>query len=358
MHKLLHAVLATAILAPATALAQRNIPMGAAGFPDAPTGLEGAKLGAGPFSYSTGEGQDIRVTVLARMPWPFGLAFLPNGDLLVAQRTGEMKRIAKGSAEAVPVPGGPQALFQGANGPAILHGYMHIALHPRFASNGLLYLSYSKAPQGTTSLVSAVAQARYVDGRLADVKDVWVGDNFYGPVAVAMTPDAKLFVAVSGLAGELAQDPAQIAGKVLRLNEDGSVPKDNPFVGKAGYRPEIFTLGHRSTSALAVHPTTGEVYLSEMGPNGGDEINHLKAGRNYGWPLVSFGRTYPGPWQKSSNVPDHSGFEPPILYWTPSISVSGLTSTPATRCRNGKVTCLRAGCAMARYRAQAVSTAC
>lgn len=325
MKRLLLVLLAAATLAPAMALAQRSVPMGASGYPEAPTGLDGAKLAAGPFDYSTGENQDIRVTVLARMPWPFGLAFLPNGDLLIAQRTGEMKRMAKGSAEPVPVPGGPQALFQGANGPPILHGYMHIALHPRFASNGLLYLSYSKLPQGDVSLVSAVAQARYVDGRLTDMKDVWVSDSFNGPVAVAMTPDAKLFIAVSGLAGELAQDPSQLAGKVLRLNEDGSVPKDNPFVGKPGYRPEIYTLGHRSASALAVHPVSGEVYLSEMGPNGGDEINHIKAGRNYGWPKVSLGRTYPGPWQTSGNVPDHSSFEPPIIYWTPSISVAGLT---------------------------------
>src|SRR5262249_12546998 len=155
------------------------------------------------------------------------MAFLPNGDLLIAQRTGEMSRIAKGTTKAVPVPGGPHALFQGKNGPAILHGYMHIALHPKFASNGWLYLSYSRAPQDGKSLASAVARAKYVDGRLTDVKDVWVGDAFLGPVAIAVTPDAKLFIAASGLSGEVAQDPGQLAGKVLRLNDDGTVPKDN-----------------------------------------------------------------------------------------------------------------------------------
>jgi glucose/arabinose dehydrogenase len=314
---------ATLLLAPG-AQAQRALPMGPEGFPVAPTGLEGQPLGPGPFNYHTAEQQEIRVTVLARMPWPFGLTFLPNGDLLIAQRTGEMKRIAKGTAKPVPVPGGPQALFQGKNGPAILHGYMHVAVHPQFASNGFIYLSYSKAPSGNTSLVSAVARAKYVDGRLTDVKDIWVGDAFLGPVAIAMTPDAKLYVAVSGLSGAVAQDPRQLAGKVLRLNDDGSVPRDNPFVGKAGYRPEIYTLGHRSTSDLVVHPITGELFLSEMGPNGGDEINLIKAGRNYGWPLVSFGRTYPGPWQNEANVSTHAGFENPILYWVPSISVTGL----------------------------------
>jgi glucose/arabinose dehydrogenase len=226
----------------------------------------------------------------------------------------------------VPVTGGPKALFQGKAGPAILHGYMHIALHPGFSSNGWLYLSYTKAPTATQSLVSAVARAKYVDGRLTEVKDVWVGDTFYGPVAIAMTPDAKLYIAVSGLSGELAQDPKQIAGKVLRLNDDGAVPADNPFVGKQGYRPEIYTLGHRSSSDLVVHPVTGGLYLAEMGPNGGDEINQILAGRNYGWPVVSLGRTYTGPWQnEASHQPTHAGFEAPILYWTPSISVTALT---------------------------------
>ena len=116
-----------------------------------------------------------------------------------------------------------------------------------------------------------------------------------------------------------------LAGKVIRLNDDGTVPKDNPFVGKEGYRPEIYTLGHRTALGLAVNPVTQEVFLSEMGPNGGDEINRLRPGRNYGWPVVSLGRTYPGPWQAEANEPTHHDFELPMVYWTPSISVTGLT---------------------------------
>lgn len=317
-------ILCAALVLPGIAAAQRDIPMGPDGYPVAPTGLEGRPLGAGPFDYPTAEQQDIRVTVLARVAWPFSLAPLPDGDVLVAQRTGEMQRIAKGSGTAVPVPGGPKALFQGPNGPPILHGYMHTALHPDFARNGLLYLSYTKAPDEKQGMFSAVARARYVDGRLTDVKDVWVGEGFYGPVAVAMSRDTKLWIAVSGLGADQAQDPKLLAGKVLRLNEDGSVPADNPFVGRSGYRPEIYTLGHRSASGLAVHPASGAVYLSEMGPNGGDEINLLKPGANYGWPLVSLGRTYQGPWQDGQS-PNHAGFEQPILYWMPAISVSGLT---------------------------------
>ncbi|HXS30857.1 MAG TPA: PQQ-dependent sugar dehydrogenase, partial [Steroidobacteraceae bacterium] len=122
-----------------------------------------------------------------------------------------------------------------------------------------------------------------------------------------------------------AQDPASLNGKVLRLKDDGSVPADNPFVGRQGYRPEIYTMGHRSSMGLTVNPSTGEVWLAEMGPNGGDEINVLKPGRNYGWPAVSLGRTYPGPWQAKVAEPTHAGYEPPVVYWMPSISVSGLT---------------------------------
>ena len=325
IHSIRTLAVAALVFAP-LAQAQRAVPLGEGpgGSPAAPTGLEGQVLGAGPFSYRTAEKQDIRVTVLTRLPWPFGMAFLPNGDLLVAQRTGELKRIAKGTADAVPVEGGPQAFFQGKDGPAILHGYMHLAVHPGFATNGFIYLAYTKAPSPTAAMVSAVARAKYVDGRLTEVKDVWVGDAFLGPVAIAMTPDAKLYIALSGLSGALAQDPAQTAGKVLRLNDDGTVPKDNPFVGRKGHRPEIFTLGHRSTSDLVAHPVTGEVFMSEMGPNGGDEINRIRAGRNYGWPNVSFGRTYQGPWQNDKDISTHAGFENPILFWVPSISVTGM----------------------------------
>jgi glucose/arabinose dehydrogenase len=319
------ALLATLLL-PALAYAQRDIPMGPEGYPVAPTGLEGRALPAEALTYHTAEKQDIRVTIRARMAWPFSIAALPDGDLLVAQRTGEMRRIPRDGGEPVKVEGGPAALFLGAHGPAVLHGYMHIALHPDFARNGVLYLSYTKAPaaDGSHGMVSAVARMRYAAGRLHDVKDVWRSEGFFGPVAVAVGHDGKLYIAISGLANDMAQDPKQYGGKVLRLNGDGSVPSDNPFVGRQGYLPEIFTLGHRSTSALVVHPVSGELYLSEMGPNGGDEINHLRAGANYGWPIVSLGRTYPGPWQNGVR-PTHEGFEHPILYWMPSISVSGLT---------------------------------
>jgi glucose/arabinose dehydrogenase len=286
----------------------------------APPGVS-QPLGAGPFTYRTGEGLNIRVSVVARLPWPYAIAFLPNGDMLVTQRTGELKRIAKGTTAPVPVTGGPRAL-----GPAVtsgVHGYMGIALHPRFAQNGYIYLAYAKPTAQGAPRTIGIARARYADGALHDTKDVFVGEGLGGPTTVALTRDAKLLIGTTE--GGKAQDTTWLGGKVLRLNDDGTVPSDNPFVGKEGYRPEIYTLGHRTALGLYVHPVSGEVFEAEMGPNGGDEINVIKPGRNYGWPIVSMGRNYPGPWQSRTNEPMHSGYELPIVYWEPSISVTGLT---------------------------------
>jgi glucose/arabinose dehydrogenase len=130
-------------------------------------------------------------------------------------------------------------------------------------------------------------------------------------------------MSTTGVAANDAQDLTKTAGKVLRFRDDGSIPPDNPFVGKPNSRPEIYTLGHRSSLGLALHPVTGQMWLNENGPNGGDEINILRPGANYGWPVVSYGRQYQGPWQ--NEIPGHGGFEPPLVYWVPSIAVSGMT---------------------------------
>jgi glucose/arabinose dehydrogenase len=322
MNALRFSVCLWALISCPLAVAQRAVPVGKTGSPVAPPGLA-QPLGKGPFTYHTGEGQDIRVTVLARLAWPYGLAFLPNGDLLVSQRTGELRRIPKGTTEQRVVSGGPVAVVPKTAG---VHGYMSIAVHPAFAQNQTLYIAYTK-PLAENRRTTAVARARYVDGHLEDTVDLFVGEALTGgPAAVAMTPDAKLWIATTTTGdGMSSQDPASLAGKVLRLNDDGTVPSDNPFVGKDGYRPEIYTLGHRTALGLAVHPATSQIFMSEMGPNGGDETNLLKAGSNYGWPIVSLGRAYPGPWQAQSNEPTHHGFELPLVYWTPSISVTGLT---------------------------------
>jgi glucose/arabinose dehydrogenase len=306
----------------ATAAAQQSVPF-AEGVPVAPTGLTGKPLADGPFLYPTAEQQNVRVSVLTRaLEYPYSLAFLPGGDLLVTERRGQLRIIRGGVLDPKPVPGGPASVFKGKSGQlGAMHGYMALVVHPRFADNGWIYFSYSK-PVEEDRAITAVARARFDGKALHDVQDVFTGEAHYGAVAIAMTPDAMLWIATSG---DDAQDPATFGGKVLRLKDDGGVPQDNPFIGKKGTRPEIYTLGHRSCLGLTVHPATQEVWLSEMGPNGGDEINILRAGRNYGWPLVSLGRSYTGEWHAEGGQPTHEGYEYPYVYWMPAISVSGLT---------------------------------
>jgi glucose/arabinose dehydrogenase len=307
-----------ALIASASAQ-QRPVPF-ANGYPVAPTGLADQPLRDGPFDYHTAEKQDVRVSIVTRgLEYPYSLAFLPNGDLLVTERAGRLRIVRKGVLDPKPITGGPESRYSGKSGAVgAVHGYMNVVVHPRFAENQWIYFSYTKPLDPAIG----VARARLDGNKLSDVRDVFLGTEMRGTASLAMTPDAKLWIATGG---DVAQDPMSLTGKVLRLNDDGSVPKDNPFVGREGYRPEIYTLGHRSCMGLTVHPVTQEVWLSEMGPNGGDEINVLKPGRNYGWPLVSLGRTYPGPWQAKNNEPTHQGFEPPLVYWMPSISVAGLT---------------------------------
>ena len=307
---------------PAIGWTQQSVPF-KYGVPVAPIGLADQPLGQGPFVYHTAEEQDIRVQVIARdIQYPYSLAFLPSGELLFTTRTGQLRILRKGALDPKPISGGPASHFSGKSGSiGAVHGYMSLVVHPEFVKNHWIYFSYSK-PLDERNTTVAVARARLEGGALSDVRDVFVGDNLHGATSLTITPDNMLWIATSG---DTAQDPKVLVGKVLRLKDDGTVPKDNPFVGKQDYRPEIYTLGHRSSLGLTVHPTTHEVWLSEMGPDGGDEINLIKPGRNYGWPLVSLGRTYPGPWQSKSNQPTHEGFEPPVIYWMPSISVTGLT---------------------------------
>jgi glucose/arabinose dehydrogenase len=313
--------LSLATLCTAPALAQREVPF-QRGIPVAPTGLADKPLGAGPFDYATGEGQNIRVTVLTKeLSFPFTLTFLPDGTMLITQRDGKLRVMRDGKLDPNPVAGGPASFSTGTSGlPGAVHGYMDIALHPQFAQNRTLYLSYTKPLDGNRTTF-AVTRARWTGSALAEAKDIFVaepGDG--GPTPIAFGRDGMLYIATSG--GN-AQDGTSLGGKVLRVRDDGSVPNDNPFAGKQGYRPEIYSLGHRNSLGLALHPVTGEIWQSENGPNGGDELNIIRAGKNYGWPLVSYGRTYPGPWQ--AKLPTHEGFEPPVVYWTPAIAVSGFT---------------------------------
>jgi glucose/arabinose dehydrogenase len=310
------------LFCPQPSWGQQKVPF-ANGYPVAPTGLADQPLRDGPFIYHTAEQQDVRVSILTRgLEYPYSMAFLPSGELLVTERPGRLRIIRNGVLDPKPIAGGPPSRWAGKSGlVGAVHGYMSLVVHPRFTENHWIYFSYSTVPEGDKRAL-AVARATLKNGAMTEVKDIFADESLRGAISLAMTPDGMLWL---GTGGDTAQDPMSLVGKVLRLRDDGSVPKDNPFVGKDGYRPEIYTLGHRSLPAITVHPVTHEVWLSEMGPDGGDEINLVKPGRNYGWPLVSLGRTYPGPWQAKSNEPTHAGFEPPVVYWMPSISVAGLT---------------------------------
>jgi aldose sugar dehydrogenase len=290
---------------------------GAGGTPRPPTGIVVPPLGAGPFAYQTAE-ESIRVVVHTRgLVRPWSLVWLPGGEMLVTERTGALRIVRNGVLDAQPIAGVPEVRAQG------LSGLFDVALHPQFATNRYVYLSYNK---GIAERQSGLGVARGIlnGSALTDVKDIFVTTDASSVSRLAFGRDGKLYVSTFGNAGDGsgAQDPMSHAGKVLRLNDDGSTPNDNPFAGRAGYKPEIYTLGHRSTLALIVHPVTGELWENENGPNGGDEINVLKPGANYGWPLVSTGRSYPGPWQSKGFSRD--GFEDPLVYWVPSIAVSGL----------------------------------
>jgi glucose/arabinose dehydrogenase len=293
------------------------------GVPVAPIGLADQPLADGPFTYHTAEQMDVRVSIVTRgLEYPYSIAFLPTGEMLVTERAGRLRIVRNGVLDPKPVAGGPASRWSGKSGAiGASHGYMSVVVHPRFNENHWIYFAYNK-PLEDKSTTICVARAVFKNGAMSDVRDIFVGNDLHGAVTLTITPDNILWIAT---AGGKAQDLKSQGGKVLRLKDDGTVPQDNPFVGKADALPEIYSLGHRSSLGLAENPTTHEVWLSEMGPNGGDEINVLKPGRNYGWPLVSLGRTYPGPWQAKANEPTHQGYEPPVVYWMPAISVSGIT---------------------------------
>jgi glucose/arabinose dehydrogenase len=313
--------------------AQQTVPRGRGGVPVAPNGIPAVPLPDKPLEFPTAEGQKIRVVVVARgMSSPWSMVWLPDGDMLITQRTGQLRRLRGGVLDPMPVAGVPEVVAGG------LGGLMEITLHPQFGSNQFVYLSYPKpvgqppvppAPGGGGAgrgagqqSVLAVARGRWNGTALTDVKDIFVAQNGVGgPARMVFGRDGKLYVTTGGV-NSGAQDPSSQAGKVLRLNDDGSVPQDNPFVKHAGYAPQVYTLGHRSSLGLAMHPGTGEIWQHENGPNGGDEINILKPGANYGWPIVSYGRTYPGPWQAPKL--SHENFEQPIVFWVPSIAASGI----------------------------------
>jgi glucose/arabinose dehydrogenase len=277
--------------------------------------------------YDTAEGQNIRVSVVtSALEFPWSMAFLPDGTLLVTERASRLRVIRNGVLDPKPVAGTPMAYSAGESGlPGAVHGYMDVVIHPRFAENKFVYLAYTK-PLDATRRTLAVARGKWDGKGLTETKDVFVSNEPGGSATrLAFGRDNTLFISTaSGTPAESSQDPKLLAGKILRLTDEGGIPKDNPYVGKPTVgRPEVYSIGHRNSLGLAVHPTTGEMWQNENGPNGGDEINIIRPGKNYGWPIVSLGRTYPGPWQSERFSQD--GIENPVVYWMPAIAVSGMT---------------------------------
>jgi glucose/arabinose dehydrogenase len=244
------------------------------------------------------------------------MAFLPDGRILVTERAGRLRIISGNTLDPQPVSGLPAVLNRN------MRGLNDIALHPKFRENGWLYFTYYKPhPTESDAAIATLGRARFdLAHGLTDLKEIFAADtSVTGPSSakVLFAPDGKLFLAIGipipprprpGVATPLdAQNPASVYGKILRLNDDGSVPPDNPFVGKAGYRGEIYASGIRNAMGLAINPTTGELWETENGPQGGDELNVIQPGRNYGWPVISYGRAYSG---------DMTGETGPVRAWS------------------------------------------
>ena len=274
----------------------------------------------GPREFAT-VSQPIRVVpFVTNLGAPWSMAFLPNGDLLVTEKVGRLRIVRNGKLDPAPITGVPQVVAMGQG------GLLEVSLHPRFAENRLVYLTYSKAgPQGNTT---ALARGRFDGTALTGVQDIFVADAwsmaaFHFGSRIAWGRDGTLFMTVGERNDRTrAQETTHHAGKVLRLRDDGTVPPDNPFVGRAGFRPEIYSYGHRNMQGLAIHPETGELWETEHGPQGGDELNLIQAGKNYGWPVVTFGREYNG--GTITNQPWREGMEQPVTVWVPSIALSGM----------------------------------
>jgi glucose/arabinose dehydrogenase len=289
-----------------------------------------AEADTGPW-VSEVQGGQIRVVTVARgLVHPWSLAFLPNGDLLVAEQNGRLRVIRDGRLEPEPLWMSPRAADGG-------DALKSVAVHPEFQTNGLIYMAYPKDDGELNSL--AVARGRLSGAKLGSVEEIFVADawetggNLGGRILFG--PDNTLYVTVGDRDRLccIGRDDASLrlkaqaldnhVGKTLRIRDDGGVPADNPFVGRRNARAEIFTYGHRNGYGLSFHPETGELWQAEIGPMGGDEVNILIAGHNYGWPLVSTGRNYTGtlvsdePWARP-------GMDNPRIHWVPSISPSSI----------------------------------
>ena len=291
------------------------------------TALVAAVLAAAPLrvlaDVIVSEEHAFRVVVVATgLDHPWGLAFLPDGGMLVTERSGQLRTVTEGRLDPSPIAGVPEVRASGQG------GLLDVALHPEFREAPWVYLSYAAGSWGRAG--TEVARGRLRDHRLEDVEVLFralpksSGGRHFGS-RLRFAPDGHLFISL-GDRGDRhrAQDPGDHAGSIIRLRDDGTVPPDNPFVGVDRARPEIFTTGNRNVQGLALHPDTGALWSHEHGPRGGDELNVVRPGVNYGWPVISYGREYMSGFQVGEGT-HRKGMAQPIRQWTPSIAPSGLT---------------------------------
>lgn len=272
---------------------------------------------------------DLKVdTVASGLKMPWATTFLPNGDLLVTERVGKLRLVKKGVLDPQDISGLPEILYKGQG------GLLDVQLHPDYAKNGWIYISYSspkaEGEEGDDGGANTgLIRAKLKDHALTDVQKLFKalpnvkGGNHFGGRIVF---DKKGYVFLSlGERGqkENSQNLGKDQGKVVRLHEDGKIPADNPFVKTPGARPEIWTYGHRNPQGMTIHPTTGVIWAHEHGPQGGDELNIVQKGKNYGWPLITFGIDYDN--SIISKDTARAGMEQPVTYWKPSIAPCGMT---------------------------------
>ena len=270
------------------------------------------------------------VTVVDDLSNPWSVTWLPNGDMLVTERPGRLRIVRDGQLLRDPVDGVPEVVARGQG------GLLDVALHPDFDSNRLLYLSYAR-PHEEGGASTGVVRGRFENDALTGLEQIWVaqsqGRDHYGS-RLAFDADNFLYITAGdrqasarGELAELSAHPAQDLsnhnGVVVRLHDDGRIPADNPFAGRDDALADIYSYGHRNPQGLAFHPATGDLWLNEHGPQGGDELNVVLPGRNYGWPVVGYGVNY-GSGSRIHVGTHRDGMEPPIHYWVPSIATSGL----------------------------------
>jgi glucose/arabinose dehydrogenase len=266
------------------------------------------------------EGKVGAETVAEGLEHPWALAFLPDGRMLVTERPGRLRLVEKDGRLSKPLAGVPEVAAKGQG------GLLDVALDPGFEESRLVYLSYAEPGEGGAG--TAVARGRLGEGGLENVQVIYrqqpkVSGNGHFGSRLVFGRDGKLFITQGDRQGyrEQVQDLRSGIGKLVRINPDGSIPDDNPFVGKTGARPEIYSLGHRSMQAAALHPETGQLWTVEHGARGGDELNHPEAGKNYGWPVITYGIDYSG--ARIGEGTAKEGMEQPVYYWDPVIAPSG-----------------------------------